>query len=302
MALNDNIIFDAAFNFSPITKLVYKVDALGAFFSTLIPPTSVNIYQNKYFEPLMSREISFDALAFYKAFYKQFHQPVNGSKVTMTFTIDDLLESNEIDTVENFSKNKLLKRGNIVVDFDCGVTYTLKQVLLALIYGLIVKISHAHDPASHNTRKAYYKTLGSSGESVESLMAKHNDNVKGINAIIHTFIKKFIKSFQANIALLPHMEQKNSNDKRGSFIFIYSDLIDGGFVGGTISKVLFALVNPHPIANIFTSFGGTKPMKISRNKIDDITIEFRNEYGDVIKFKDSDQPSFVEIMVWPMKR
>lgn len=226
------------------------------------------------------------------------HNMPQAKKIMLTFSLKEILNDNEN---EIYAENELVNLDEIHLQLDCNVGYTFKQIFLTLVYQTISRLVGIIDVETLAKRQEYYKKKTDSESTTDAFLSSHAQNLRSVNILMHKFVNRFIQMFQKNISIKVSSEKVHNNvEKTPSFIFLYTDLIQSVYFGDSMTKILY--VSPHHGENIYTLSGALKPFKISKEKINDISFEFRDEFNDKIRFQDSSQPSFIELFIWGEKK
>jgi hypothetical protein len=84
------------------------------------------------------------------------------------------------------------------------------------------------------------------------------------------------------------------------FLMIYSDLIEPVISGSSRNRIIYTTLLDNFLApqNIFMNT--IQYHRVEKTRFSDISFSFRNEHGDLIKFKDSGAPNFIALHLKPI--
>lgn len=218
---------------------------------------------------------------------------------TLSLALSEIYNENEVDSIKvPYHLSAKIKdsyknfRFNLLTPMD-NSPITMRQVLNNMIKWFIIGWRGAN--FSHHLSYLRVFTETNTARPKTKLPDRMSDfaaHRKHGNILCHRMIDLFVTSLHKS---REELMGKTETRVRNSFMFFYTDIVSPSFCGSTKLKILNVM--PYFLnAKYSYSFHQTDYYPVEKSIIKSISIEIRNERGDLMDFLPGTTPTFVTLL------
>lgn len=246
-----------------------------------------------YFSQYIDENVKFTPKVLDNMFKHDFAEPFNEEKdltIDVNFKIDSLLDEGSINLIDHppqWDEELDIRRKDVTLKLPVNKgPYRFSQIMQLMLRSFL------HRYRGSFLREGDYEksflTHNKRGLSeMADLMEKHREG----SFLSHRLVEKIIKIIHEN---LKHKKHNKFNPQQ---VFVYCNLIHSQIVGGMRSKLLHIFTLSEPEKSFYSETHNMIAfIPIEPKKIRNVSIQMRNQKGELIKFKKSNFPNHITLV------